>query len=191
MMRLFVAAYPPLALARNWLDLLPGLDLPAHRQTPPEQVHLTLQFIGDTAPADLPRVLESVQRSTSGIPPFRLAPLRLISLPHGAPARLIAIETDAPAPLMELHRRLAQRLARRARRNPETPDRFTPHLTLCRFAPPAPGVARSRDVSVHHADPDLSSPAAPFPVEFVHLMASDLRPTGAVHRAIQSFPLAS
>jgi 2'-5' RNA ligase len=183
-LRLFVAAYPPLALARDWLARLPALNLPAHRPTPPEQVHLTLQFIGDTEASDLPRVLESIERSASGIAPFTLTPLRLISLPQRAAARLIAIETDAPAPLMELHRRLAQRLARRARRNPDAPDRFTPHLTLCRFAPPAPGVARSIELDAYASN-------HAFPVESIHLIASELKPTGAEHRPIESFTLAS
>ena len=46
-LRLFVALYPPLALAREMVARAAGMDLPRNRVTPAEQVHLTLQFIGE------------------------------------------------------------------------------------------------------------------------------------------------
>src|SRR5690606_37699260 len=117
-LRLFVAIYPPeggkagQVGARDWLRALRKMDPPLanHRQTPPEQVHLTLQFIGDTPEGELDRVIESVERSASGIGPFELKPVRFMTLPPRGRPRLVALETDAPAGLLELQRRLAQRL---------------------------------------------------------------------------------
>jgi len=102
--------------------------------TPTEQVHLTLQFIGDTAERELDDVRESVARSCAGIDPFILTPRRLVSCPLNRSrgrARLIALETDLPSAMTELHRRLASRLARpkRGRADVEK-DRFVPHITL-------------------------------------------------------------
>jgi 2'-5' RNA ligase len=103
--------------------------------------------------------------------------LRLITLPRRGPKRLVAVETDAPASVMELKRRLVTRLAHDPRR--DSADRFLPHLTVCRFRAPA------RMEALDHALDE-----APFPVEEVRLMRSVLRPTGAEHDAVATFPLA-
>lgn len=183
-LRLFVAIYPPEGGkpghvgARDWLRAVRTLDPPlaAHRPTPPEQVHLTLQFIGDTSAADLVRAVESVERAASGIQAFQLKPVRFMTLPPRGRPRLVALETDAPAPLLELQRRLAHRFARNPRQKPG--DRFTPHLTLCRFTHDA----RPKDVDIPVDDP-------PFAVDRIVLVRSVLRSQGAEHRPVQEFPL--
>src|SRR4051812_8132300 len=111
-LRLFVAIHPPPQVSEGMLGVLAKLSLPASRTTPAEQVHLTLQFIGDTPTKDLDDVIESVQRSAAGVKSFTLTPLQLITLPERGPAQLVAAQTDAPAQLMEVHRRLVARLAR-------------------------------------------------------------------------------
>ena len=176
-LRLFVAVYPPERVARALLAELDALSIPEHRITPVEQVHMTLQFIGDTRTKDLERVRESVERSVSGIHSFVLTPIRLLTLPERRPARLIAATTDAPAALLEIHRRLAHRLARETRKN--TSDRFLPHFTLCRFARGTTGARADREIACE-----------PFRVASVSLVKSVLRPGGAAHAEVARFPLA-
>lgn len=177
-LRLFVGLYPPREIAEELIASLHRLDLPAHRLTPPEQVHLTLQFIGDTPSRQLDATIESVRRATGGLKGFSLTPLRLITLPNRnrAPARLVAAETSAPATLLELQRRLASRLARNVRKRPG--DRFLAHITLCRFRSP------KRMPPLEH---DLDLPG--FAVDQVRLMRSELKPTGAVHHEVIACPL--
>ncbi len=158
------------------LEALAALDLPAHRAVPAAQVHLTLQFIGDTEPRRLQEVAESVERSCAGLEAFALTPLRLIALPQKGPARLVAVETDAPATLMELQRRLAHRLARSVR--DRAGDRFLPHMTLARLTTPG---------AVGSLPERLEIP--PFPIRRVSLMRSVLLPDGAEHREAAAFPL--
>jgi 2'-5' RNA ligase len=105
-LRLFVGVYPPPEVAGRMLAALGDLQLPPYRLTPVGQLHMTLQFIGDTPVKDLDATVESVDRSRAGLPPFELKPLRLMALPKRGPARLV------PG------------------------DRFLPHLTLCRFRAP-------------------------------------------------------
>ncbi len=172
--RLFVAIYPPPEVVAELLAAIDRLSLGAQGRVPSAQVHLTLQFIGDTPERELADVRESIERSASGVPTFGLRPVRLTTLPAGPRPRLIAAETDSPAPLLELHRRLALRLAR----NPRDRDRFLPHLTLHRFkAPSAP------------VDLPLETPA--FAVSHILLMRSILRPEGAHHAEVSRFPLAN
>jgi RNA 2',3'-cyclic 3'-phosphodiesterase len=175
-LRLFVAIYPPEPAARALLRALRELNAPSHRETPLDQVHMTLQFIGNRTPNELDEVRRSVQRSAAGLGPFELTPTRLFTLPQRGRPRLIAAETDAHPTLLEIQRRLAHRLARTPREKPG--DRFRPHLTLCRFT----ASARPRDV-------DEPIKAEPFPVEAIHLMKSTLRPEGAVHSEVARIDL--
>lgn len=183
-LRLFVALYPPPSIAADLLALLPALNLPPHRAVPAEQVHLTLLFIGDTDPRDLRAVTESVDRSAAGLEPFHLTPTRLFTIPDRpptAPPRLLAAETDAPPALLELQRRLSTRLARAKR--PGKPDKFLPHLTLCRFPEATP-----RPAAVNWCAP-IPGEATMFHVEHATLVASELTPSGAHHRPVHTAPL--
>lgn len=184
--RLFVAIHPPAQTGAALLDALASLPLPEHRATPAGQVHLTLQFVGDTAEVEVERVAESVSRSVAGISPFSLRAERFITLPRTPPGRrareaprLLAALTDAPPELLEIQRRLAHRLARSVRERPG--EGFVPHMTLCRF----------RDGSVADAvDRPTEGPgAAPFGVGEVRLMRSVLSPAGASHAEVERFPL--
>lgn len=183
-LRLFVALYPPPAIAPALLAHLDPLNLPAHRRTSPDQLHLTLVFIGDTQPRDLRSVTESVERSCSGLGPFTLRPTRLITIPDHpatAPPRLVAAETDQPPALMEIQRRLAVRLARA--RRPGKADSFRPHLTLCRF----PEGTRQPESGPWCAE--LSPESHAFHVEHIALVSSVLTARGSVHQAVGTFPL--
>lgn len=177
-LRLFAAIYPPAELAAALLAAIKPLPLPPHRATPVEQVHMTVQFIGDTPSAELDATIESVQRAVANLKQFDLRPARLISLPERGPARLVAAETTAHPTLMEIHRRLVIRLARNARER--SAERFRPHLTLCRFRAP------SRGVKIEH---ELALPA--FAVDRVRLMRSTLNCAGAIHHEVIACDLES
>ncbi len=181
-LRLFVAAYPPPDLAHALVSSLANLDLPPHQPTRPDQVHMTLQFIGDTPAADVPDVLESVRRATGGLAPFGLAVEDLITLPKKGPARLIAARTDAPSTLLELQRRLVLRLANVTR--DKANDRFLPHMTLLRFRAPTP-LGRLPE------NPGFRSAGGPFAVTQIRVMRSTLHPTGAEHRLVEAVELAA
>jgi 2'-5' RNA ligase len=170
-LRLFAAIYPPPDLAHAMLEALKSLQLPAHRATPLEQVHMTVQFIGDMPSAAVDATIESVQRAVAGLRLFHLKPTQLIALPERGPARLIALETESHPTLIEIHRRLVTRLARTVRER--TAERFCPHLTLCRFRSPARGLNVERELSL----PD-------FAVERVRLMRSTLNSQGATHHEV-------
>lgn len=175
-LRLFVAIYPPAETARRMLDRLAALPLPPHRNVAVEMIHLTLLFIGQTDARQLDEVKESVARAASGVGVLRVTPTRIASLPSKGPARLVACLAECPASLMELHRRLARRLARtdRARRG----EGYSPHLTLCRLVSPRKG-------------PAIDTPAdvEPFDATEVRLVRSVLRSSGAVHGAVSTVSL--
>jgi 2'-5' RNA ligase len=176
-LRLFVSVRPDAAVAARMATLLPlGLP-PAARPVPLKQIHLTLQFIGETAPSRVDEVVESIAAAVAGLRVQRLAPQALRLLPDRGPARLVALITDWPSPLAEARRRLAARLAHRPSKAKSEP--FLPHFTLARFTP-----AWEADVR--------RWPAAmePFDVAKVELMRSIQTSTGAVHEVVATFALA-
>lgn len=179
--RLFVAVYPPLEVAARLLETLDALGLPPHRPTRPEQVHLTLQFIGEMPRREVRAATESVARSCAGLGAFTVKALTLATVPESppnAPPRLVAMMTDRPATLLELHARLALRFARH--RRPERPDRYSPHITLCRFPEGTRGGPWACGVE---------NEGLVFEVREVRLMASHLRVAGAEHETVAAVPL--
>lgn len=177
-LRLFVALYPPPEIVAELLEWVGAFDLPPYRLTPADQVHLTLQFIGDVSPGRMNETIESVARSTAGLESFSMQLIRLIRLPERGHARLIAAEADSPPSLMEMQRRLAHRLARNPRE--KSGDRFLPHFTLARFRSPT-----RFDI----ADEDAALDVPPFTVNTICLMSSTLSPAGARHDVVQEFTL--
>ncbi|MDX2114901.1 MAG: RNA 2',3'-cyclic phosphodiesterase [Planctomycetota bacterium] len=172
-LRLFAAVYPPEECARELLRRATESGA-GGRAVDVECVHLTVQFIGDTAAARMEEVRESVRRSCAGIGAFRLLPVELITLPERGAPRLVAARTDEPAALLELHRRLAHRLARHPRARDE--ERFVPHLTLVRYAGGGARVAAALD-------------GPTFEVRSVKLMRSTLQPGGARHHLVEQVGL--
>jgi len=174
-LRLFVAVYPPAEAAAAALKLLEGVvPLEPHRTTPVNQVHMTLQFVGETAERELPEVQESVRRSAAGVPCFDLRPTRLVTMPDRGDPRLIAMQTDAPGPLLEVQQRLVKRLARK----PGSGSRFVPHITLLRFD----NTSRAARVDAPVCLPE-------FVVTAIVLVRSVLRPTGAEHIPVETVSL--
>jgi len=175
-LRLFVAAYPPPETAVALLASLAQLDLPPNRLVAPEQVHVTLHFIGETPESKVDAIAETVRHAAGGLDSFVLTPLQLITLPQRPMVRLVAASTDRPAALLELQRRLVTRLARNPRHR--AGDRFRPHMTLCRLGSPAKLAA----IEVPLAVP-------PFLVKEIVLVSSTLRPQGAHHETVRVIDL--
>lgn len=172
-LRVFIAIDPPEEIARALLDRTRALDLPGQpRLTPLHQVHMTLHFVGDTPASEMDATAESVRRAAAGVPAFSLELLRLITLPERGPARLVAAMTSAPPGLLEIQRRLVARLARKVRSRQG--QRFTPHITLCRFASP-------RRFTLAEGASRLDGA---FDVTAIRLMRSTLSQAGAVHHEV-------
>jgi len=125
--RLFVGLWPDasvreaiIAQRRAWV-WPPGVAL-----TPPERLHLTLQFLGAVARE---RVAALVQGLDVSFEPFELQ-LVLSEVWSGGIA--VLRPTTTPAPMRSLHVRLGAAL--RALEQPAARDGLQPHVTLARRA---------------------------------------------------------
>ncbi len=173
MLRLFVAAYPPAPVAEQLTRHTASLELAGLRPVPPSHIHLTVQFLGDTAARDLARIEESIARSVAGLttPTLRIVGLR--SLPDKQPHLIAAIVETDPT-ISEIHRRLVSRCAR-----PSPKGRpFLPHLTTARFTP-----------GTHHAADRAFPTPLMMDIASLSLVHSILKPTGAVHAVVSTFPI--
>jgi 2'-5' RNA ligase len=176
-MRLFVAVDLPEALRERLAGMSGGL--PGARWVPPDQLHLTLRFVGDVDGAvfaDLQETLAEVRQE-----PFDLA-LRGAGHfpPRGAP-RVVWVGFDASEELRRLHAAV-ERAAQAAGLEPEG-RRFHPHVTLARLKDTPP--RRVAEYLAAHAG--LRSD--PFPVRELVLYSSVLGSTGATHRPEVVYPL--
>jgi 2'-5' RNA ligase len=171
MVRLFVALYPPVELAALLVGRATALvgeaGLHDPRPVPAEKVHLTLLFLGDRGVREVESVRESVARSVAGLRVPRLRVVSIEPLPN-----LLAAVLEEEATVSEVHRRLAQRLARKPERRA-----YLPHLTLVRGR----GAARPSGFR------EALDPSPEFEAGEVRLMESVLHAGGAEHRVLERF----
>jgi 2'-5' RNA ligase len=181
--RLFLAARLPesllkdlLVLRADWVDTLGGW-----RFLPPEDLHVTLRFLGETASAPDLLARPAWTRVVAEARPFRCALTRAGRFPERGSARVLWVgleEREPGAALGDLARRLEQAARAHGFAPEERP--FHPHVTL----------ARAR----RGARPDLP-PLEPLSsrgegwVREVVLFESRVAPGGARYTALETFPL--
>jgi 2'-5' RNA ligase len=111
----------------------------------PENFHITLHFLGDTAVSRLPLLLDALRQIE--MPQLELRPDALVHFPSAHKARVAAVTTAGDVALLaDLHARLSPvikdlgfRLEGRA---------FKPHVTIARFKFPPPADAVGHAVEV-------------------------------------------
>lgn len=188
-MRLFVAVFPPAQVVERLTDAIRrvagGLSPRAVAWTSPEQIHLTLNFLGNTERETVPeleRVLDGVCR-TGASHVLRARGLGCFPNP-GRPRIIWAGLEDPPRALAALKEKLDDGLTRLGY-VPE--DRaFHPHLSLGRVKELHGGDRQHLAQSLRElSDTDFGR----WTVEGVDLMRSELSPSGARYSVVKSFLL--
>jgi len=97
-----------------------------------EQIHVTVQFLGDVGDEDLPELCRLAAEVAATVEPFDFAVGRVIAAPPGGRMRMVWVEVADPTARMGvLHERLNDLAAGMGLKS-ET-RRFRPHLTLGRI----------------------------------------------------------
>jgi 2'-5' RNA ligase len=187
--RLFVALDPPEPVRRRLAAL--GVDLrraasraaDAVRWVPPENVHLTLQFLGAVPEERVADVEAAVRAAASVARPLSLEVRGAGGFPNARRPRVVwaGLGGDV-APLAALARDLGRRLAPLGFAPEERP--FSPHLTLgrARDGRGAPGLAGAL---ARAAEAD----GTPWRVAEVVLVESHLSPGGPRYEVVARAPL--
>ncbi len=109
---------------------------PRVRWVRPENLHLTLKFIGELPPADLPALLDAVTDAAAQMPPFVLETAGLGLFPDARRPRVAWAGCEEGADLAgELAGRIDQAAAELG--YPLERRRYQPHITLGRIKLPA------------------------------------------------------
>ncbi|NLI12816.1 RNA 2',3'-cyclic phosphodiesterase [Pelotomaculum propionicicum] len=141
-MRLFVAINFPNEIKNSLNSFIKDLKvLPSDAKwVNSENLHLTVQFLGDVPEDKAVSTVEALKRSVKGVSPFYLTLGGVGVFPSKDRPRVFwaGVHGETTA-LLELHRRVQKELGRLG----FTPDqkRFSPHLTLARLRSPQGFVA--------------------------------------------------
>ena len=160
------------------LSALPGGD--GVRWVRPENFHVTLRFLGDVDRDRLGELAQAVSRRVAPVPAFSTALGRVMGLPSRKPARVLVLELAPSDGLVQLAQAVEAGVVS-AGFAPELRP-FRAHLTLGRVKRSAPDPGRVRA---------LAASGERFDVAEVVLFESELRPQGAIYRAVERIALNS
>jgi len=156
-------------------------DVPI-RWVVPENIHLTLKFLGDVSPSNIDVLKGILQSEASNYQPIVISIGGVGAYPKMRNPRVIWVGVEAPAELSALQRGIDTHTSKVG----YTPDRrrFSPHLTLGRVSRNASheDVRKIGDV-LKDCKVGFLGVAR---IKAVHLFRSDLEPGGAVYTRLFS-----
>ncbi len=143
----------------------------AARWVRPQQMHLTLRFLGDTAVAQLPAVQSGMDEAVKEIAPFDMRLGDVGCFPNARRPRVIWVGLSGDeARLLSLKAALDERLAPLGWPPEDKP--FRAHLTLGRV---------KDERGVQGVEWTTAVPRLPVPIAAIHLIESQLRPSGPIY----------
>jgi 2'-5' RNA ligase len=155
------------------------------RWVPPQNIHLTLKFLGDVSPTQVDLLTQSIRAEADSHPPFEMHIRALGSFPSLRRARILWVGIQASAELEALNRGVESACVRLGYESESRP--FSPHLTIGRVRQDVSAVDGQkirRALTAAKVD-SLGSVR----VDSVQVFKSDLKPDGAVYTKLFSAPL--
>ena len=151
----------------------------------PENVHLTLKFLGGVEEARVPLVKRAVQEGLGREGPLVLTLAGLGVFPNPRSPRVVWVGVGGDTErLQNLQERLEQALGEVG--FPREARSFSPHITLGRMRS-RQGAASLMELVGHLGANEVGSLKA----ESIELMRSQLHPAGAVYTILESFSLSA
>ncbi len=181
------------------LRLFIALDLPARHQqaaaavaaevrgvrcTKPEQLHVTLRFLGDTPSERLADLRDRLARVEGA--PFRLALHGAgVFPPQGRRVNVLWLGLAPAGPVLALKEEIDRFLDAPPAPYPKEEREFRPHLTLGRFT------HRPEDSLTRFLEANRGFRSDEWQVDGFRLYQSTLLPSGARHDVVAAYPLAA
>lgn len=155
------------------------------RWVPPENMHLTLKFLGDVSPSNVEFLMQMLRNEAENIEAFTIHVAGLGSFPSLKRPRVLYVGIHAPAGLEALHRGIESASRRLGYESEERP--FSPHLTLGRVKQNINALEQQKiRRCIEGIQVDVLGTAR---VDSVHLYKSELKPSGSVYTRLYSAPL--
>jgi len=154
------------------------------RWVTPENMHLTLIFLGDVSPTNVDILTRILRAEADSARCFDLRVGGIGSFPSLKRPRVLYIGIQAPAGLEALHRGVESASRRLGYESEERA--FSPHLTIGRVRQDAsPSDQQKIRQALENIHIDSLGTAR---VDSVHLFKSDLKPSGSVYTKLFSAP---
>jgi len=191
MVRSFIAIELPAAIqnaiAEQTASLKSSLPKSLIRWVAPRNVHLTLKFLGEVAPANLKLLAEAMKGEAALHEMFNMSAGRIGAFPNQRRARVIWIGLEAPPALAALQRGVDAAAAQLGYPREERP--FSPHLTIGRVAQ----TASSSDLQLLRSALESSKVGilGTIRVQAIHIFKSDLQPGGPVYTLLYTLSMKS
>ena len=184
-MRLFVALELPSAVRENLAALLKALRAvsPQTRWVRPENLHLTLKFIGEVPETEF-AVIRNALAAARSDQPVALEFRGLGFFPNEKRPRVFWAGIEASPNLKTLAAEIDRATEKLGIPREQRP--FAPHLTLARFEPPELP-EKLRSAIEENAAREFGS----FRTNQYQLIESKLKPSGAEYTTLESFPFAA
>jgi RNA 2',3'-cyclic 3'-phosphodiesterase len=142
----------------------------------PENLHLTLKFLGDVPETELYAVCRAVERAVGELEPFRVECRGVGAFPSVERPRTIWLGVEDPeGRMVDLQARVEQQLG--ALGFPSELRPYVPHITLGRVAQRG----RRVDALLALLQAEADSPGGVLQVDACRVYASELRPGGPVY----------
>ena len=140
--RLFIAIDPEPAILDTIFKLISTLkrDYPTEgmRYTAPQNLHLTLQFLGETDEYQIPKIISKIDKICQNFSEFDLEFANLGAFPSRRNPRIIWLGVNNPQPVTALAKAIISDTG--LVQDPEKAQ-FSPHLTLGRVTEDARGIS--------------------------------------------------
>lgn len=189
MLRAFIAVEIPAgiqnAIAQSCASLKNALPKTLVRWVAPQNVHLTLKFLGDVSSTNLKRLAESLQVEVASHVTFSMSVGGIGAFPSPRRARVIWIGLEAPPDLEVLQRGVEAAAAQLGYAPEDRP--FSPHLTIGRVGHNVSNTDLQRIRTELEAA--KVGELGTFHVEAIHIFKSDLLPNGSVYTHLFALPM--
>jgi 2'-5' RNA ligase len=187
--RCFIAIELPDGVKRGLREL--QAQLKAESSAPvkwvePENIHLTLKFLGNVASGRIDEIAQAMKEAVRGTPPFSLEVKELGVFPNPRRVQIVWVGVSGETEkLATLQKRIESGLAKLGFA-PEN-RRFTPHLTLARLRDRATPQEREK-LGQLIAETEFAA-AQSFSVDSVKLIKSQLTREGPIYSQLSSAEL--
>ncbi|MGC1377593.1 MAG: RNA 2',3'-cyclic phosphodiesterase [Anaerolineales bacterium] len=155
------------------------------RWVTPENIHLTLKFLGEISPTNIDLLAQALKTEVGQHLSFEMNVNGLGAFPNVRRPRVIWIGLDAPPDLTRLQHHLETTTARLGYISDDKP--FSPHLTIGRVREQ---LSSDESQALRSALESAKVGAlGKFTVKSVHLFQSELKPAGPIYTCISTAAL--
>ncbi|TLZ70867.1 MAG: RNA 2',3'-cyclic phosphodiesterase [Methanobacteriota archaeon] len=148
----------------------------------PDQVHLTLKFLGDTEEALVPRIVEAMRASAAGVAPFTVRIAGTGAFPNLRRMNVLWVGMSGAEPLVQIARGLGAGVEPLG--YPREGRDFSPHVTIARVKG-----GRGQDEARRVLDAHVRDDFGGFAVDRIRLKKSVLTPQGPVYSTVEDVAL--